>query len=110
MSDICPTCGLPKDLCMCESIAREGQQITIKTVKRRFGKMMTVVEGLSKDVDVKDVAKMLKSKLACGGTAKNGVIELQGAHGSKVKEELVKQGFSADLITVEKPTFKDKKR
>ena len=110
MSDICPTCGLPQDLSMCETIAREGQQITIKVVKRRFGKMMTVVEGLSKDVDIKDLSKKLKSKFACGGTAKNGVIELQGSHVSKIKEELIKLGFSAESITVEKPRFKGKKR
>lgn len=72
--------------------------------------MMTVVEGLSKDVDVKDVAKRLKSKLACGGTAKNGIIELQGTHVVKVKEELIKQGFNAELITVEMPKFSHKRR
>lgn len=110
MSDICPKCALPQDLCMCETIAKEGQQITLKIVKRRFGKLMTVVEGLSKDVDVKGVAKKLKSKLACGGTAKNGVIELQGNHVAKVREELIKQGFSAESIAVEKPKFKFKGR
>ena len=110
MSDICPKCGLPKDLCMCETIAKEGQQITIKVVKRRFGKLMTVVEGLSKDVDVKGVAKKLKSKLACGGTAKKGVIELQGNHMVKVREELVKQGFSVESIIIEKPKFHFRRR
>jgi translation initiation factor 1 len=72
--------------------------------------MMTVVEGLSKDVDIKDLAKKLKSKLACGGTAKNGIIELQGTHIAKVKEELIAQGFSEESITVEKPRFKGKRR
>ncbi|MDP6080887.1 MAG: DUF1989 domain-containing protein, partial [Arenicellales bacterium] len=44
MSDICPTCGLPSDLCVCETIAKEDQQVVVRTVKRRFGKLMTVVE------------------------------------------------------------------
>src|SRR3989344_2506508 len=101
MSEVCPTCGLPKDLCVCQTIAQAEQQIIIKVVKRRFGKLTTTVEGLDeKTIDLKDLAKKLKNKFACGGTAKNGVIELQGNHADKMKEELVKLGFSADQIVV----------
>lgn len=110
MSDICPTCGLPSDLCMCETIAREGQKITIEVVKRRFGKKMTVIYGIGKDVNIKDVTKKLKTAFACGGTAKNGVIELQGTHVERIKEELIKQGFAVDAITIKKPKFKGKVR
>ncbi|MBS3175153.1 translation initiation factor [Candidatus Woesearchaeota archaeon] len=101
MSEVCATCGLPKDLCVCETLAVEGQKITVSVVKRRFGKLATVVEGLDeKRVDLKDLAKKLKTKLACGGTYKNGVIELQGNHVDKVKSELINIGFNEDLILV----------
>jgi len=101
MSEVCPTCGLPKDLCMCEALAKEEQQLTIKVVKRRFGKVSTTVEGLDeKTIDLKELAKKLKSKLACGGTAKNGIIELQGNHANKTKEELVKLGFTDGSIVI----------
>ena len=40
----------------------------------------------------------LKAKLACGGTVKDGVIELQGSHVPQVKQELIKLGFSAESI------------
>lgn len=101
MSEVCPTCGLPKDLCVCETIAQAEQQITVRVVKRRFGKLTTTVEGLDeKTIDLKDLAKKLKNKFACGGTAKNGIIELQGNHADKMKEELVKLGFSADQIII----------
>jgi len=94
MIDVCPTCGLSKDLCVCEAIAKEEQRITVRTDKRKFGKVITIVEGLNeKDIDIKDVAKKLKSKLACGGTAKKGVIELQGNHAQRAKDELMKMGF-----------------
>ncbi len=99
MSEICATCGLPKELCVCETIAKESQEIYIKEEKKRFGKISTIIEGIDKkEINLKQLAKKLKSKFACGGTAKNGKIELQGKHTVKVKQELIKMGFSADTI------------
>ncbi len=97
--NICPKCGLPKEACMCESIAKSEQKIRVFTDKKRYGKIVTMVEGIDqKDVDIKKVAKELKSELACGGTIKDGRIELQGNHVSKVKEKLKKIGFSEESI------------
>lgn len=99
MIDVCPKCGLNKELCICEEIAKEEQKIRIRSIKRRFGKLITLVEGLDEnDIELKDVAKTLKSRLACGGTIKNGTIELQGEHVSKAKQELVKMGFNPKTI------------
>lgn len=101
MSEVCATCGLPKDLCVCETLALEGQKITVSVVKRRFGKLATVVDGLDeKSVDLKDLTRKLKTKLACGGTYKNGMIELQGSHVDKVKTELLNLGFNEESIVV----------
>ncbi len=101
MADICTVCGLPKDLCVCEQIARESQQIVVKIVKKKFGKQYTVVEGIDTgEIDIKDVAKTLKNKLACGGTSKGGVIELQGNHLLKVQEALVDLGFAPETISI----------
>lgn len=102
MSEICPKCGLFKELCVCETIAKEDQRIKVATTKRKFGKLITTVTGIdSKSIDIKDVAKKLKSKLACGGTVKNDVVELQGDHKHKVKEELVKMGFAPTTVEVQ---------
>jgi translation initiation factor 1 len=99
--EICSVCGLPEDLCICEEIARETQKITISLAKRKFGKSMTVVEGISeKSINITDLAKKLKGELACGGTVKDGRIELQGDHRQRVKEFLIKHGYSEDLIEV----------
>ncbi len=100
MSDICPKCGLPKELCICETMAREEQKIEVSLIKKRYGKTVTVISGISKDVDVKKVLKELKTKLACGGTYKNDTVELQGNHEKRVKDLLVKLGFPADKIEV----------
>jgi translation initiation factor 1 len=97
MATICPVCGLPKELCMCEEIAREQQQIRIYTDTRRYGKVVTVVEGFnSADIDLEELARKLKSKCAAGGTYKDGRIELQGDHKKKVKETLTEMGFTVD--------------
>jgi len=45
MADICSVCGLPKELCMCEEIAREQQSVRIYTDSRRYGKIVTVSMG-----------------------------------------------------------------
>ncbi len=90
---------MPKELCVCEEIAREQQRINVYTIKRKFGKFVTVIEGLDeKQVNIKDLAKKLKSELACGGTSKDGRIELQGHHKVRVKEVLTELGFSPEMI------------
>lgn len=62
---------------------------------------MTVIEGLDeKQLNLKDLTKDLKAKLACGGTLKNGRIELQGKHKSRVKDVLVGLGFSPEMIEI----------
>jgi len=102
MPEICPTCGLPKEICACEEIAQEQQRIRVFTQERSFGKSVTIVKGLAEEeVDKEDIASKLKKKLACGGTVKEGRIELQGDHKSKMKDLLVDMGFSSSMIDVE---------
>ena len=100
MVEIDPLTGLPKELGISESITKESQRIRIKTSKRRFGKLTTVIEGFEKEVNIKDLAKKLKSSLACGGTVKGNTIELQGNHIEKAKRELIKYGFPKESIQV----------
>ena len=95
----CPKCGLPQELCVCDEMTRRGQKIRVRNDKRSYGKLVTIVSGFD-NVDVDKIAKELKRKLACGGTAKDNVIELQGNHKSKVKNVLAGMGFSEDMIDV----------
>ncbi|MCJ7450192.1 MAG: translation initiation factor [Candidatus Nanohaloarchaeota archaeon QJJ-9] len=101
MTENCPNCGLPKDICVCKDIAREEQKIEVRTSDRSLGKVMTVIEGLDdEDVDIGSLESKLKSKLACGGTSKEGKIELQGDHTRRIKDVLSELGFEEDSIEV----------
>ena len=97
--EICPKCGLPKQACVCEQIAKSSQRITVTTDKKRYGKIVTIVTGFDSGVDVKKTAKALKNELACGGTYKDNAIELQGDHTRKIKQILVKLGFEESSIS-----------
>ncbi len=97
--DINPKFGLPTESDVFEEIAKSEQHIKVATEKRRYGKTITLVTGLSRNLDIKGIAKTLKEKLACGGTVKNDVIELQGNHRKNVRPILAKLGFPEDSIS-----------
>jgi len=96
--EICPKCGLPLEACVCEQIVKSAQRIRITTDKKRYGKIVTIVDGFDSGVDIKKVAKSLKNKLACGGTFKDSTIELQGDHTGRIKELLIEEGFEEESI------------
>lgn len=101
MAEICKKCGMIQDLCVCEILDKEeATKIRVYSIKKKFKKYVTVVEGIDKK-NLDDAAKDLKHALACGGTAKDGQIVLQGDHKKKMKAILVKMGYSQDSIEVE---------
>ena len=94
---ICDKCGLPTDLCIFREIAKEQQVVRVFTLKKKFGKIITVIEGLnSKEVDLKGLSKELKSKFACGGTVKKGCIELQGNQKAEAMKTLRNMGYTME--------------
>ncbi len=95
---VCSVCGLPEELCMCEEIAREQQKIKIYSDRRRYGKEVTIVNGIDViDIDVEQLASTLKKKCAAGGTIKDGKIELQGDHKKRVQKTLEDMGFTVEV-------------
>ena len=99
MAVICNTCGLPDDLCACGDLDKDSSQIIIRLETRRFKKKGTMIEGLDPKINnLESVAKELKGKYACGGTAKEGYIFLPGDHRDTIKDALVNLGFSEEKI------------
>jgi len=97
--DTDPRFGLPDQSGVFEEIAKGQQKITVSTTARRYGKIITLVSGFDRTVDIKSIAKQLKEKLACGGTVKANVVELQGNHKKQVRHVLAGLGFPEDSIS-----------
>ena len=102
MAEICPVCGLPNELCVCEEMSKEQQRIRIRIENKRWGKKYTIIDGIdSKDMKLNKLASQLKAKCACGGTAKNEQIMLQGDHRQVVREVLIDLGFPEENIEIQ---------
>jgi len=94
MAKMCNTCGLPKELCVCEDVAKSHTEIEVTVEERKFNDV-TIAKGFdNSDMDLSELSSELKSKFACGGTIKeDSQIELQGDHYNPLIEELKERGF-----------------
>jgi translation initiation factor 1 len=101
MVEVCPTCGLPKDLCVCGEIEKEQQRIRIRLETRKFGRPSTIIDGMDDNSNLASIAQKLKGFCACGGTSKNGQIMLQGDHRERVREYLIKLGYPEENIELQ---------
>ena len=71
-----------------------NQHQLVFTFEKRRGKPVTLVGRFYlNDKDKKDVLKLLKKKLACGGSIKDEWIELQGNVKDKIKTILEADGW-----------------
>ncbi len=78
-----------------ETIAPSKQDLRVwLDRKQRGGKVATLVCGFKGgEADLKELARMLKSKCGVGGAAKDGEIIIQGDHRDKVVDLLLKAGY-----------------
>ena len=64
MAEVCPNCGLPKELCVCETIAKESQKIIVSTIKKAFGKVNTVIRGIDeKEIPTEVIGSLVMERL-----------------------------------------------
>ena len=69
-----------------------------REVKGRGGGTVIVISGIPRSApEIKELAGILKKKCGCGGTVKDGVIEIQGDHRDALSTELHARGFTVKL-------------
>ncbi len=69
-----------------------------REVKGRGGGTVIVINGIPLSApEIKELAAALKKKCGCGGTVKDGVIEIQGDHRDALSAELQARGFKVKL-------------
>lgn len=69
-----------------------------REVKGRGGGTVIVISGIPlSPSEIKDLAGALKKKCGCGGTVKEGIIEIQGDHRDALLTELQARGFKVKL-------------
>ncbi len=79
-----------------ETLAPERQKLRVAIERKgRGGKTATVVRGfVGTDDDLQALAKMLKTRLGTGGSAKEGEIIIQGEVKEKTVALLLSLGYS----------------
>jgi len=79
--------------------ANAGGRLKVRReVAGRRGKPVTTIAGLPlDDAGVKQLAGRLKKRCGVGGSAKDGMIELQGDHRDAVMEVLRAEGYDPVL-------------
>jgi len=96
---ICPDCGRPQASCACRERSRSPAGDGVVRVRRerkgRRGKTVTLIAGVPlAAAELADLARELKRRCGTGGSAKDGVIEIQGDHLDALVEELGARGYT----------------
>ena len=99
---VCPRCGHAVADCVCRKNPRaergDGIVRVRREVKGRRGKTVTTISGIPLPEDeLRALAGDLKRRCGSGGSAKNGVIEIQGDHRDALVESLREKGYSVEL-------------
>jgi translation initiation factor 1 len=99
---VCPTCGWPQRDCKCSSQFARDEAVPARVVaklrmekKGRGGKTVTVVYDLPANAAfLKELAGELKRACGVGGAVADNTVELQGDLRDRVRELLVKKGWT----------------
>jgi translation initiation factor 1 len=97
---MCPICRHSSAQCQCPNAklvpAGDGMVRVSRSSKGRGGKTVTLVQGLALPADeLAALGKQLRAACGAGGTHKEGVLEVQGDHVTRVLAWLQAKGLKA---------------
>ncbi len=101
---MCPACRQPLADCLCAAQrpglpAGDGTARLSCETQGRGGKAVTLVRGLALDAAaLAALGKRLRTACGAGGAVKDGVLEIQGDHRSRVAELLQQAGHRVKRV------------
>ena len=98
--DFCPHCKhIP---CVCNRLGtpkKQTEPVRVRFLRNAKGSGMTVVERLPLHPQGKeDLLKKMKKALGCGGTVKEGRLEIQGDKKAQAAQMLEKEGYKVRIL------------
>ncbi|MEO8275226.1 MAG: stress response translation initiation inhibitor YciH [Thermoanaerobaculia bacterium] len=96
---VCERCGWPKTGCRCAANLEQPVPEKIVAILRleksgRGGKSVTVIDGLPRNsAFLRDLAGELKRACGAGGTAREGLVEIQGDRRETLRKLLAARGY-----------------
>ncbi|MBI4348306.1 MAG: stress response translation initiation inhibitor YciH [Elusimicrobia bacterium] len=96
----CTACGKSPCVCADKKVRpKQPEPVRLSFQRGAKGSGVTKVERMILHPTLKEqLLKKLKSRLGCGGTVRDGNLELQGDHRDIVEEELRREGFPVRRI------------
>jgi translation initiation factor 1 len=98
---VCPECQRPQQECSCAAerkaqVLGDGKVRVRRETSGRAGKTVSTISGLAMpEGELQLLLKELKQRCGCGGSLKDGVLEIQGDHCELLLQELGRRGISA---------------
>ena len=104
----CLRCGKFEPECRCEppptepevpkveapvAAAVRTETIRMRREKRGGGREVVLLEGFPVDEDLEGLSREMKKTLGAGGSAKGGLIEVQGDHRDRIAAFLAARGY-----------------
>jgi len=99
----CERCDLPESQCQCPPAEPEAappgkppgkQTARLAKERRKHGRTVSVIRGLAaEDNDLPALLKSLKSSCGAGGSLHDDVLEIQGDHLDRLRQELQTIGY-----------------
>ena len=79
-----------------ETLPKQQQKLRVSIEKNhRGGKTVTIIKNfIGTEEDMKELARLLKTRCGVGGSAKDGEILVQGDFKEKIIERLKKDGYT----------------